>query len=90
MNIKLTKKALKDMETIQEYLSDYPKAFFKLLERFNVSLKLIKNNPEIGKKGRRIDTREYYVSQTYYTLIYRIKSSSQIDVLTVLHTSRKY
>ncbi|MDR2007937.1 MAG: type II toxin-antitoxin system RelE/ParE family toxin [Alphaproteobacteria bacterium] len=87
--IKLTTKAENDLENIREYLIGYEPYFDKLMDRINNYLKIIKYNPEIGKVGRRLGTREFFVYKTNYIIVYRVKQDT-IEILKILHTSMQY
>ena len=87
--VKLTLRAEKDLSNIEEYLIDYGEAFIKLMNRLNTCIKIIKNNPELGRAGKREGTREFFVHNTDYVIIYRIQNEI-LEIITILHTSRKY
>lgn len=46
--------------------------------------------PMLGRAGVVADTREFSVVGLPYLIVYRIASETDVDVLTVLHTRRKY
>ncbi|MBF0137289.1 MAG: type II toxin-antitoxin system RelE/ParE family toxin [Magnetococcales bacterium] len=52
-------------------------------------IKSIKTNEHIGVPGRVHGTREIFSGKYKYVVIYRIKSD-EIQILRILHTSRKY
>jgi toxin ParE1/3/4 len=89
MDIIFSPEATDSIRSIQNFLKEVPIAFDKVVGRINICLKIIKNNPYIGKEGRYQGTRELFVSNTSYVIIYRIKEDT-IEVITILHTSRQY
>lgn len=90
MQVKILEEATSDIRSIQNYLAEFPGVFEKLISKFNYYIKSIKNNPYMGKPGRKEGTREYFVSGTKYFIVYRIRNENLIEILTFLHTSRKY
>lgn len=46
--------------------------------------------PSLGRKGRVEGTHEFSVVGLPYVIVYRIASETDLDVLTILHTSRMY
>ena len=46
--------------------------------------------PLLGRAGLVEDTREFAISGLPYTIIYRIVSETELDVLTVVHQHQLY
>jgi toxin ParE1/3/4 len=46
--------------------------------------------PWLGRAGQVAGTREFSVVGLPYVIVYAIASESEIDVLTVVHTRRRY
>ncbi|MDR0484710.1 MAG: type II toxin-antitoxin system RelE/ParE family toxin [Alphaproteobacteria bacterium] len=89
IEVKLTVDAENDLMNIKEYLINYGEAFNKLLNKINACIKIIKYNPEIGRIGRRHNTREFFINNTDYIIVYKCKQNL-LEILTILHTSKKY
>lgn len=87
--IKFLTEATEDVRKIKYYLTGYEDAFIKLINRLNSCIKTIKNNPDIGRIGKREGTREFFAYNTEYIIVYRIKEEI-LEILTILHKSRKY
>lgn len=52
-------------------------------------IELLKDHPEMGRRGRRPGTRELVVEGTHYIVAYRVvPERGQIQILRILHTSR--
>jgi hypothetical protein len=49
-NVEFTLQSIEDIKNIQDYLTDYPNPLAKLINRFNICIKIIKSNPKLGKK----------------------------------------
>lgn len=46
--------------------------------------------PMLGRAGQIEGTREFSVTGLPYVIVYAITSEQEVDVLTVIHTRRKY
>lgn len=46
--------------------------------------------PLLGREGEVEDTREFAISGLPYTIVYRIVSAVELDILTVVHQSKLY
>jgi toxin ParE1/3/4 len=91
MQIKWTKLAQEDLESIQKYIYDNNPTAAKevalhIINRVEI---LIPENNAIGKAGRILGTRELVITKYPYIVPYRLKND-EIQVLRVLHTSRKW
>lgn len=91
MQIKWTKLAQEDLESIQKYIYDNnPKAAKEVVLHIigRVEVLILENNA-IGRAGRVLGTRELVITKYPYIVPYRVKND-EIHVLRVLHTSRKW
>ena len=90
MQVNWTKSALRDLEIEANYLNKInPSVESNFLEHVESSVALIKKYPELGRIGRVIQTRELILKKFQYILIYLVKASC-IDIIRLLHTSRKW
>ncbi len=46
--------------------------------------------PMMGHDGEIADTREFKVTGLPYLVVYRLASATELDILTVIHSARKY
>lgn len=88
--IKWTFQSIEDIDNIAEYIAkDSMKYAMIQVEDFFESVPILQENPKagriVGELGDK-NVRELIVG--LYRVIYHIKSQSQIDILTVYHSSR--
>ena len=84
--------ALSDREAIMEYIAeDNPVAAIELDERFEEEADKALQNPTLYKISHRYSrTREIVVSKSY-VMVYRVDEAGKVlEILRVLHTSRKW
>ena len=90
MEIKWLRNALRNLEQAHAYIvKDNPEAARQLILRIQSSVGQLAEFPLIGRVGRVEGTRELAISNTSYLVIYRVKEET-VEVLRVLHASRKY
>jgi addiction module RelE/StbE family toxin len=90
MQVRYTRQANSDLDQAYEYIvSDSPQNAGLVIARMEQAVDLLRSYPKLGKTGRVENTREFFVLNTPFIIIYRhLKNTLQI--LSVLHTSRKY
>ncbi len=85
-----TRVAQEDLESARIYLTETsPGSIPKILTQLRKTLKILSNHPFIGRPGRVKDTRELPLQKTPFILVYRV-IESQIQILTFLHSSRRW
>jgi toxin ParE1/3/4 len=91
MQIKFSKPALKDLDNIETYIyQDNPKSAKEVVLKIIHKIKIILvNSPGIGRPGRVKNTREYVINDLPYIIPYRVKDGC-LEILRIMHTSRKY
>lgn len=91
MNLSFTPQALSDLHSIRDWIAkDDPRAADRVISRIRQTVLMFEQFPLLGHPGEVADTREFKVTGLPYLIIYRIASATEIDILTVLHSSRKY
>jgi addiction module RelE/StbE family toxin len=90
MQLRWTVDAVSDLAAIRDYIeADNPEAARKTAARILAQAETLLLHPAIGRVGRVLNTRESVLSDLPYIIIYRVKDD-QLEILRVLHTSRKY
>jgi addiction module RelE/StbE family toxin len=91
LNINYTIEADQSLQSIRDYITDNnPTAADKVIARILQSISILELFPLIGRKGRVDETRELIIPTLPYIVIYKIISETDIDILLIFHTSRKY
>lgn len=90
MKIVWTEPARQDLRGIFEFIvEDNPKAARSLLAVIKERVRVLVNEPQLGRVGRVEGTRELVLTGTHYILPYRV-TDQQIQILAVFHTSRQW
>lgn len=91
MKVRWTRRALDDLRHLHEYIAEEsPQSVAEMVFRIHQAATVnLKEHPRMGKKGRVPGTRELVLAGTPYVLTY-ILENSEIHIVTVLHTSRRW
>lgn len=90
MQIKWTEEAVSDLAIIKDYIeTDNPVAAQKIALKIVPQIKSLIPHPIKGRPGRVLGTRESLVPDTSYFIVYRV-NMGQLEILRVLHSSRRY
>ena len=90
MKLIWTQTSLSDLKHIYAYISeDNVMAAKNTLAKIKKSSHHIRKYPQIGKKGRIEETKEFIVPNSFYIIIYREKKDV-IEILSILHATRKW
>lgn len=91
MNVSFTLEAHEELRSIREWIAaDNPSAADRVISRILQTAMMFGQFPLLGRAGRVEGTREFPVVGLPYVVVYAIRSESEIDVLSVLHTRRRY
>ena len=91
MRVSLTPQARDDLRAIRDWIAeDNERAADRVVSRIIQTAMMFGQFPMLGRTGQVPGTREFSVAGLPYLIVYAIASESEIDVLTVLHTRRKY
>ncbi len=85
MIIQWLEDAVYDLQALRQYITqDKPSAANRLAKRILNAINLLSDQPNLGRAGRVLGTRELIVSNTPYIIPYRVKNNS-IEILRILH-----
>ena len=62
----------------------------RILSRLRQATETLRHHPLLGRTGTVSGTRELPVHGLLYTIIYRIVSTAQLDIVTILHQRMLY
>lgn len=84
--------AIANRDALIEYIAqENPKAAIKQDNNVEKQTDQLVVHPEMGRLGRKRDTRELVISQTSFVVVYRIKpKAKRIEIWRVLHTSQAW
>jgi toxin ParE1/3/4 len=90
MQVKWVRKALQNLEQAHEYISkEDSAAAARTILKIQAAVQQLSSFPMMGRAGRAEGTRELMIVNTPYFVVYRLKGSS-VEILRILHTSRRY
>lgn len=91
MNVNFTPQARGDLIDIRDWIArDDLRAADRVVSRILQTAMMFGQFPMLGRAGLVDGTREFSVAGLPYMIVYAIASETEIDVLTVIHTRRKY
>lgn len=84
------KNAIKSRDALLDYIAqDNISAAIEQGDRIAHTAKLLPDNPEIGRAGRKQGTREMVIPRTSFILVYRIRAE-RLEILRVLHGAQQW
>ena len=90
MKVVWSRAARQDLREIHLYLAaENPNAARALQQQIKQAVRLLRDNPRIGRPGRVPGTREFVISGTTYILPYQIRAT-RLELLRVYHMARKW
>ncbi len=85
-----SEKSKKSIKSIHDYISrDNIEYARKEIEKIRQSVHLIEKNPYIGTISSNKNTRKFFIPTTNYFVVYQVQKDT-LEIITILHTSRKY
>jgi addiction module RelE/StbE family toxin len=91
LRVSFTPQAQDDLEAIRDWIAeDNRAAADRVVSRIVQTAMMFGPFPFLGRAGQVDGTREFSVVGLPYLIVYAVASESEIDVLTVLHTRRRY
>ena len=90
MNIKWLPEAKNDLSVIKNFIAqDNNLIAEQVIAMLIISVRVLRDNPGVGRPGRVKHTKELVLPSIPYTIPYRIKDGT-VEILRVLHQSRKW
>ncbi|MBS0480466.1 MAG: type II toxin-antitoxin system RelE/ParE family toxin [Proteobacteria bacterium] len=91
MRVNFTPQASDDLAAIRDWIAENDEhAADRVVARIVQTAMMFGQFPMLGRAGMVEGTREFSVVGLPYLIVYQIASEAEIDVLTVLHTRRRY
>ena len=91
MNVSFTPKAKGNLRDIRHYIAqDDERAADRVISRIRQTAAMFEMFPLLGHEGEILGTREFKVTGLPYLIIYRITLQTEVDILTVIHSSREH
>ena len=86
-----TKGAFNNLKNIFKYYTeaDDEKLASGVLQKIERSIIQLRQFPKLGRPGRVEGTRELFVTQTPFAVIYR-ESDTKLEIVRILHSSQKW
>lgn len=82
--------ALDDLTSILDYIAEHdPQAAQWVIRRIFTAVETLEGNPEVGRPGRVLGTRELVITSTPYVVPYRV-SNDALQVLRIYHGARRW
>ena len=91
MNVNFTLQARDDLRAIYDWIAtDNERAADRVITRIRQTVMMFTQFPLLGHAGELADTREFKVTGLPFLIVYRLASATDIDILTVVHSKRRY
>ena len=91
MNVNFTPQAQDDLRDIRDWIAlDDELAAERVVSRIRQTVMMFQQFPLLGHEGDVPDTREFKVTGLPYLIVYQIASATDLDILTIVHSARKY
>lgn len=83
-------RSLENVINIEEHIAlENPAAARKVTSTILATAEQLRDQPMLGRSGRRAGTRELVIARYPYFISYRL-TASKITIVAVIHQSRKY
>lgn len=91
LNVRFTPQALADLIDIHSYIATTDDAMAdRIVSRIRQATLLVESYPFLGRQGSITDTREFPIPGLPYTIVYRLVSDTDLDILTFVHQRMRY
>lgn len=90
MRVRYTPAALAHLAEIGDYIAkDNRDAAKRVIQAIQNAVELLRDNPDLGRRGHLEATREIVIPRLPYYAAYRVTASA-VEVFAVIHTSRSW
>jgi toxin ParE1/3/4 len=90
LKLEWTRNASDDLDSISEYIArDRPDAAARTILDIIRRVRILADHPEIGRRGRAANTREFVVSGLPYVVVYAIEGET-VGILRVIHGAMEW
>ena len=90
MKIVWSRRAIRHLIALRDYIAaDSPHNAAAVAERILKSVELLAAQPQIGRPGRIVGTRELVIPDTPYIIPYRIRGE-RLELIAVFHGRQKW
>jgi toxin ParE1/3/4 len=91
LNVSFTPQAVDDLVEIHSHIATIDRlSADRVLSRIRQVIEVFEIFPLLGREGLVEGTREFAISGLPYTIVYRIASATELDVLTIIHQRKLY
>jgi plasmid stabilization system protein ParE len=91
LTVSFTPQARDDLRAIRDWIAESDsRAAERVVVRIVQTAMMFGQFPLLGRAGQVDGTREFSVVGLPYLIVYALAADSEVDVLTVLHTRRRY
>lgn len=91
MNVNFTPQAQDDLRGIRDWIAlDDELAAERVVSRIRQTVMMFQQFPLLGHEGEVAETREFKVTGLPYLIVYQLASATDLDILTIIHSARKY
>lgn len=90
MKLRYTPRARLDLAEIHDYIAqENPQAARRVIHIIRKAAEALLQNPQVGRSGRIVGTRELTVGRFPFMLAYRV-DAVEVQILSVIHTARMW
>lgn len=91
MRLRWLTQALADLRGIHDYIAkENLTAARRVVGDIRREVEILAKEPEIGRLGRLPGSREFVIRQYPYIVAYCVKKKEEVQLLLVVHTSRRW
>lgn len=90
MRVRYTPAAMAHLNEIGDYIAkDNPAAARRVIQAIRKTVDLLRDNPDMGRRGHLDGTREIVMPRLPYYAAYRVTETA-VEVFAVIHTARQW